>query len=436
MSTMRTAESARANATTTVNFPAWESVVGSFRLLLLFSAALLALGTSPVFSQSEMQRSFASPRTIRCVASLRMTGEGLRACPELSKGTTGGRLTARPEGSEGATSETSPQSSQPIAVVAGQPIYEKDLLSGIQGQLKQLQNQKYQIEKNALDRLIEQKLVEAEAKKRGITVDELWKQEVDSKVAEPTEGEIEAFYLGRREFGNRPLAEVEPQVRAALKAAKSQSLRQEFLKRLREQADVTIYLSPPRTEVAYDPARLRGSPDAPVMIVEFSDYQCPYCRRAEATLKEVLAKFPGQVSLAYRDFPLRNIHAQAETAAEAARCAGAQGKFWEYHDRLFTDPPKLDKDSLIEDARELGMDADKFAACLASGKFKAQVDADEQAGSRLGVNGTPAFFINGIPLTGAQPAETFEKLIEAELERKESGNAGKGNAGHGEPRTK
>jgi protein-disulfide isomerase len=372
---------------------------------------------------------------------LRMTGEGLRAFPEGGEGSRHCRK-EQMRGSFGRqgglrmTEEGAAQSGEPVAVVAGQPIYEKDLLPGIQGQLQQLHNQEYQIENSALERLIEKKLLEAEAKKRGITVDELWKQEVDSKVTEPTAGEVEAFYLGRREFGNRPLAEVEAQVRAELKAAKSQKLRENFLKRLRDEAQVAVYLSPPRVEVSYDPARLRGSADAPVTIVEFSDYQCPYCRKAEATLDEVLAKYPGEVSLAYRDFPLRQIHPQAEMAAEAARCAGEQGKFWEYHDRLLTDPPKLDKASLLEDARGLGLDADKFGACLESGKFKAQVDADSQAGSRLGVSGTPTFFINGIFMTGAQPAEAYEKVIDAELARKEHGGMKKASAGREEPRTK
>src|SRR5260370_16526798 len=119
--------------------------------------------------------------------------------------------------------------------------------------------------------------------------------------------------------------------------------RQELLKRLRDSDGTPILLQPAKVHVAYDPARLRGSPQAPVMIVEFSDFQCPFCRRVQSTLKNLLEKYQGQVSLAYRDFPLRGMHSQAESAAEASRWDLEQGKFWEYHDLLFGNPDKLNR---------------------------------------------------------------------------------------------
>src|SRR5262249_54625145 len=153
----------------------------------------------------------------------------------------------------------------------------------------------------------------------------------------------------------------------------------------------------------------------PVTIVEFSDFQCPYCKKSEETLGDLLAKYKGRVKLAYLDFPLREIHPQAEQAAEAARCAGEQGKFWEYHDTLFADQSKLDEASLAERARNLKLDERAFQTCLAGGKFKNSVEADIQQGNKIGVAGTPAYFINGVFLSGAQPQAEFEKIIDQAL---------------------
>lgn len=308
------------------------------------------------------------------------------------------------------------QSKQPVAIVAGQPIYEEDLLPAIQGQLRQIQSQEFQVKKNALENLIRQRVLESEAKKKGLTVEKLLEQEVDEKVPAPSEDELRGFYLAERSRLGRPFEEIKPQISNALKQMKTQEARENYIKRLREEAEVIVSLAPPRTlEIGLDPARLRGDTAAPVTIVEFSDFQCPYCRREEAVLKAVLQKYQGKVRLAYRDFPLEEIHPQAEGAAEAARCAGEQGKFWEYHDSLFTDPPKLTNDGLIAQAESLGLNRQQFATCLSSGKFKPEVAADKSAGARAGVTGTPGFFINGIFLEGAEPAEAFEKVIDTEL---------------------
>jgi protein-disulfide isomerase len=154
-----------------------------------------------------------------------------------------------------------------------------------------------------------------------------------------------------------------------------------------------------------------------VTIVEFSDYECPYCRQVEPTVKQLLAKYGDQVRISYRDYPLTAIHPQAMIAAEASRCALEQGKFWEYHDQLFA-APKLDKDALIEYARNLKLDDKQFGSCLSNQKYKADIEKDEQEGRKAGVNGTPAFFVNGVVLSGAQPQDAFTRVIDDELGRK------------------
>jgi protein-disulfide isomerase len=200
-----------------------------------------------------------------------------------------------------------------------------------------------------------------------------------------------------------------------LKQARLQQARDAFYKRLRDKAHVAIMLSPPRIQVGVDPARLKGNPDAPVTIVEFSDFQCPYYQKVQASLQEVLAKYGGRVSLAFRDYPLRDIHPRARAAAEATRCAGEQGQFWAYHDLLYANQSKLAPATLRNHARDLGMDAGAFEACQASGKHASTVEADVKEGARAGVSSTPSSFINGIFLSGAQAAPAFEKLIDAEL---------------------
>jgi protein-disulfide isomerase len=306
---------------------------------------------------------------------------------------------------------------QPVAMVAGKTIYEEDLLPSIQGQLLPLRNQEYEIKKKALDGLIEQRLLEAAAQKKGLTTEQFLVQEVDSKIPDVSDPEVEGYYFGLKDRVNRPLAEIKAQLGESLKQAKAQQARQDYLATLRADSDVAILLTAPRMKVDFDPARVRGNPKSPVMIVEFSDYQCPYCHRVEPTLQEVLAKYGDKVSLAYRDFPLRNIHAQAETAAEATHCALEQGKFWEYHDHLFT-ASKLETDDLIGYARDLKLDDKQFAACLTSGKYKAAVDQDLDEGRKVGVTGTPGFFINGIATSGAQPLGSFTQMIDDELARK------------------
>ncbi len=304
---------------------------------------------------------------------------------------------------------------QPVAVVAGQTIYEEDLIPSVQAQLLPLRNQEYEIKRKAIDNLIQQKLLEKAAKEKNLTTEKLLEHEVDAKVQEPTDSEVEAYYLAQKDRLNRPLDEVRTQLRQGLKQARIQQLRQDYLKSLRKGAEISVLLSPPKVQVDYDPKRLRGNPKAPVMIIEFSDYQCPYCHQVEPTLKDLLAKYGQQVSLAYRDFPL-TIHPQAELAAEASRCAGEQGKFWEYHDQLFT-ASNLERPVLIDYAKALKLDDKQFDSCLASGKYKSQVERDAQEGTQAGISGTPGFFINGAQLTGAQAPDTFIRIIEDELAR-------------------
>lgn len=307
------------------------------------------------------------------------------------------------------------QTREPVAVVAGEAIYEEDLAPLIQGPMQQIRRQEYEVKRQALEELLNQKLLEAEAAKRGLAPAELLRQEVDAKVSPTTDAEVEAVYTAQKDRINRPLAEVKGQIQQMLRQAKVEQARETYLRSLRLGAEVAIRLRAPKVEVSYDSARVRGDPNAPITIIEFSDFQCPFCQRAHPVVKELLAKYAGQVKVAYRDFPLRQIHPQADAAAEAARCAGEQGKFWPFHDRLFESNRALDLAAFADHAAAIGLDQARFVDCLAADKFQAQIEQDLQDGTRAGVNGTPGFFINGVMVTGAQPLAVFEQVVEDEL---------------------
>ena len=171
---------------------------------------------------------------------------------------------------------------------------------------------------------------------------------------------------------------------------------------------------PGRVEVSADDDPSIGPDDAPVQIIEFSDFQCPYCARAVPTIKQVIDEYGDQVRVVFRDFPL-NFHANAQKAAEAGECADDQGMFWEMHDRMFEDQGALDPASLKTLAGDLGMDTDEFSSCLDSGKYADEVQQDFLDGQKAGVTGTPAFYVNGIKLSGAKPFSAFKQVIDQEL---------------------
>jgi protein-disulfide isomerase len=178
---------------------------------------------------------------------------------------------------------------------------------------------------------------------------------------------------------------------------------------------VTISLLPPRVDIAAVGPFL-GPESAPVTIIEFSDFQCPYCRRASTVLKELAERYPDEVKIVYRHLPLTRLHPQARAAALAATCADEQGGFWPYHDMLFENPRAMGDDDLGRYAEEVGLERAPFDECLASGRNAPLVDADMEAAQSVGITGTPGFVINGILVFGLQSTERFDELIQAELD--------------------
>ena len=307
-----------------------------------------------------------------------------------------------------------------LAEVDGVAITSEEVEKPLASQLSKLEEQIYNLKRQKLDALINDKLLEKEAAKRKLTVPQLLDAEVTAKVGLVTEQEIEKFYQDNKAQIKGDDPQVREKIRGFLQNQKLAAKRAEFLTSLRSQAKIVDNLKPPpiaRVEVSVDGAPFKGPVNAPVTIVEFSDFECPFCKRAHPTLTQLFEKYAGKVKLVYRDFPLESIHPQARRAAEAARCAQDQGKFWDYYDTLFTESPKLALDDLKRYAAQVGIDVNKFDDCLSGGVHKTAVQKDIDEGTRLGVSGTPAFFVNGRPLSGAQPIEAFARIIEEELTR-------------------
>jgi protein-disulfide isomerase len=336
---------------------------------------------------------------------------GAAAC---SKGPSGG--------STRSVAATSSNPQAPVARIGGQVITAGELDRAAKPQLARLESehaeQVHGARSQALEQMIEKRLLEGEAKRDNTTPEKLIEREVTSKVATLSDAELHTNYDQMKARGQNlpPFDQVKGQLANYLKDQKSGELRKAYIDKLRTGAKVETMLPPllpPKVEVAAEgPAK--GEAKAPVTIVEFSDFQCPYCSRAEETVKLVLDKYKGKVRLVYRDYPLP-MHDMAQKASEAAHCAGDQGKYWQMHEKLFANQTALSVPQLKDHAKGLGLDASKFDKCLDSGEKTKLVEASKKAGDEAGVNGTPAFFINGRLISGARPFENFKEIIDYEL---------------------
>jgi len=273
----------------------------------------------------------------------------------------------------------------------------------------------------ALDDIVATMLIEQAAKAKGLSAEAFETAEIAKRSKPVTDADVAAFYQANQsQMQGRSLDQVAPVINRFLQDQQRAAARQSLVDELRKAGPrVQVLLDAPRTNIdiaATDP--VIGNPKAPVTIVEFSDFQCPFCRRAAPILKEVREKYGDKVRVVWKDFPLTQIHPQAFHAAEAGRCAAEQGKFWEYHDQLFGNQEALQPDDLKKYAAAAGMDATKFGECLDSSKYAERVRDGVAAGTRLGVNSTPTLYVNGRLVEGAQPYEVFAGIIDEELARK------------------
>ena len=306
-----------------------------------------------------------------------------------------------------------------VATVGDHKISEKDLDAKVKPQLEQMramlekrvdqliEDKKFDLRRQTLESMTDDYLLQQAAQRDKLSVDEYIKKESTGKDG-VTDAAAKKFYDDNKGNGGAPpYDQIKPRILEMLN-------RQALLERLRKGEPVKILLEPQRVVVNSSGHPALGPKDAPVTIVEFTDLQCPFCGKTESTLKELRSKYGDKIRLVHMDYPLP-FHAHALDAAKAAHCANEQGKFWPYRDALFANQSKLAPADLKATAKTLGLNTTEFDACFASTKYDSQIKADQAAGEKVGVDGTPAFFIDGRPLTGAQPTPKFEEIIDDEL---------------------
>ena len=283
--------------------------------------------------------------------------------------------------------------------------------------LYQVDQQRSQLLHQALQRKIEEALLAAEASRKGMSVSQLLTEASQSEsIARLADlpGPVKRLSLGTTQGS--------PSHGASQDLQEQARIRQALLVSLRRNTDIRIALpptEPPILTVSIDDDPSIGPVDAPITIVEFSDFQCPYCQKSVAVLKELRRLYGEKIRMVYRDYP-GPTHPYASQAAEAAQCAGEQHKYWEYHDILFdrqTPGKGWDFPAL---AKELGLQPDSFATCLNTGRYREEVAKDLQDGFTLGITSTPTFFINGRPLVGAKPLAEFQAVIDRLLKQQPS----------------
>lgn len=303
-----------------------------------------------------------------------------------------------------------------IATVAGRPITAGTINERLKPIAYKLRLNGYMLAKQGLDLTINDLLLLAEASRRNLPPEEIVRKEVSEKVRAPTEAEVAKFYADNKARIPEALATVSNQIASYLQEQDRQRLEQALSERLRKGADIRMLISAPPLPVqsiSVDDDPVRGDANAPVTIVEFTDFQCPSCAAMQPILEDVLKSYGPKVRLVVRDFPLA-MHANARKAAEAANAAHAQGKFFEYTALLLKRQNALDVPSLKKYASELGLDRARFDAALDGGKYAAEVKHDIDDGQLYGIDSTPAIFVNGVALT-EMSVEALRALIDRGL---------------------
>ena len=305
-----------------------------------------------------------------------------------------------------------------VAKIGNEDITEDMLIGEDKLDFFDLKKREYELRMDRMHKLLEEKLIGAEAKKAGISVDDYISKKVVKGGLKISDSEYKKFVKDK----HIPESQINPQIKerifSYLQMQKRQDAVQAYVAKLSKSIAVEVYFRKPRMQVNVEigQAPTTGNAKAPVTIVEFSDFQCPFCSRGADTVNEVKKRYGSKVNIAFRHFPLP-MHKEARGASEASMCVNEQGsaKFWKYHDKLFKNPDKLDMASLERYAKDTGADLKKYKECMDAKKYKDHVQKDLEYGEKIGVKSTPTFFINGQILSGALPIDAFAELIDDEL---------------------
>lgn len=316
-----------------------------------------------------------------------------------------------------------PKGGRVLGTIDGVAMTEDSLDPEVRARLQETENEYKQRELQLLwtgfEAVVAQRLLAKEAARKGIPVEKLIATEIDGKVTPPSQEEVRAFFDANQRRIDVPFESAKTHIRAELMRERVQTSRRTLVEQLRAGVEVRYRLPDlklPRVGVEIGRAPQLGPSSAKVTLIEFADFECPYCVHAHRMLKRLHDIFPKQLRVVYRDLPLRQ-HSRARPAAEAAHCAHEQQKFWSYHDRLYDNSEALGDEDLRRYAEQVGIQVPAFEQCLASKRPASAIRDSEAAAQRMGVEGTPAIFLNGIKLIGLLPLPLMRALIEQELER-------------------
>jgi len=278
--------------------------------------------------------------------------------------------------------------------------------------LFQARNTFFETQRKAVVAYVDEYLLEEQAKRENLTVEQLWEKHVTSRIAkDPSEEALRVYYEGVDT--KETFEAVRDRIVDSIRQRRLAVAKDAFMKSLRDNAKVSYHVAPPRVEMSMKDTPVRGATDARVTLVEFADYECPYCQQIQPALDRLEAEFKGKVAFAYKDMPLP-MHPNAPKAAEASHCAEAQGKYWEYHD-LLAKNKQLGLPALKEAARTLKLNAEAFDKCLDSGEKAGIVAAHSKEAAALGVQGTPTFLVNGRFINGTPDYDQLRAMLEEEL---------------------
>jgi protein-disulfide isomerase len=364
-----------------------------------------------------------------------MRAEHLAHCAALAALAVAAWLTPAPSLAQPPTAgDAPPGAPEAIATIGDRNLTERDVIAANSGAFENLERERaerqsaldhehardyHQLLESSLAAELDKQVLAQEAAARRVSTSALL---AEIKAPVVTDEETRAFYEERKSVTNESFAQLEPQIRQYLALQHDETAKQAFYADLRRKYRVVSMLTAYR--VAVEPAGpARGKAAARVTIVEFADFQCPYCRQVQGSLQKVLAKHPDDVRLVFRNLPLSNVHPHAVLAARAGVCADHQGKFWDMHDAMFQDQTALGAEQLKQTAQRLGLDRQRFSSCLDdAASAEAVLHADEQAAAGLGIGETPYFLIDGRPYAGNLSADQIEKIVADELGRGAQGS--------------
>ena len=309
-----------------------------------------------------------------------------------------------------------------VARVGGEVITSEDLERPMASQIFQLRRKIYDLKREQLEQMITQILLQQDAEKRGISKEQLVKKLLSPEVVHVSNEELERYYMENRANvadwqGSED--ELKRYMKASLQRNKAYERIMDYARSIRKEYDVIVNLKHPafphaQVSVENDPAA--GPSDAPVIIIEFSDYLCSACRKNREVINRIREIYEGQIRWIFKDLPLKG-GAASRKAAAAAHCAAEQGKFWEYQDILYASDKKVTSEALKRHAKKLGLDMQRFNRCLENERHQVAIAEDLKEARRVGIDITPSYVVNGKILPGAPPFKRFKEIIEEELSR-------------------